>query len=265
MKKILALILLMNISFCSCKQNDISEKKFNLVNEIIDTVNKKDTTNEIFADRQSQNLDKKQDCNKTLLDFIKSSTLNNPFKDNLTIEIEDSNASNMKIMLYDGSNVVGTLLLDAQNFKLLDLTNDIENPEVLKFDNNKWNSIIDCYFQNNKNYYLKTSQNNSSNDCITEQIEMGSKEACTIKNTTLKNVYSSLIKNKLVDKSEKLKNELPLKSENIKINLDGLISIDYKVTKNKTDITMSFEGGETSILLQQKGNDVQRTIIHSAD
>lgn len=264
MKKFLTLILIMNISFCSCKQNNISEKQSNLLNGK-DTVNKKDTINEIFSDQQSQNLDTKQDCNKTLLNFIKSSSLKNPFKENLTFEIEDKNDFSIKMILYDGSNVVGTLFLDAQSFKLLDLTNDIENPEALKFDEKKWNSIIDCYFKSNKNYYIEKSQLNKSNDCVTEQIEMGSKEICTIKNTTLKNAYISIIKNKEVDKSEKLKKELPLKSETIKINSNNLISIDYKVIKNKTTIIMSFDGGETSIILEQKGNDVQKTIIYSAD
>ncbi|WP_136667873.1 hypothetical protein [Flavobacterium sp. H122] len=147
----------------------------------------------------------------------------------------------------------------------LNKQNDIENPETLKFDEKKWNAIIDCYFKSNKNYYIEKSQLNKSNDCVTEQIEMGSKEICTIKNTTLKNAYISIIKNKEVDKSEKLKKELPLKSETIKINSDGLISIEYKVAKNRVDITMSFDGGETTILLHQKGNDVQKTIIYSAD
>lgn len=260
MKKILILVLF-NLLFVSCKDGYKSEVQ-NKTSKVQDSVIQNSGENKVIANENIQHSDINEDCNKVLIDFIKSSSITNSFKESFKAEIENKNSVSIKITLYDASNVVGTLLFDAQNFKLLDLTNDIENPEVLKFDLKKWNSIIDCFFEKNKKYYIDYTNNN---DCKTKQIEMGLEERCIIKNSTVKDVYIDLIKNKLVDKSEKLQKNIPQKSEKIKVNYDGLISIDYIINKNRVQIEMFFDGGVTSILLEQIGNNVKRDITNSAD
>jgi hypothetical protein len=260
MKKFLVFVLF-NFVFLSCKDNYKSEVHNN-TSKAKDSIIQNTTEDKIIVNKEVQNTENNLDCNKILTDFIKLSSLNNPFKESLTTEIEDLNSATLKIMLYDGSNVVGTLLFDAQNYKLLDLTNDIENPEVLKFDVKKWNSIIDCFFKKNKKYYI---DHTNENDCKTNQIEMGVEEICIIKNSTINIVYLDLIKNRLIDKSEKLEKSIPQKSEKIKVNSDGVISIDYIINKDKIQIEMFFDGGLTTILLEQIGNNVKRIITNSAD
>ncbi|WP_310557019.1 hypothetical protein [Flavobacterium sp.] len=260
MKKFLVFIFF-NLLFLSCKENYNSEVQNN-TSKVKDSIAQKSIENKVIINEGIQNSENNVDCNNILLDFIKSSSLTNPFKENLTGEIEDITNFSIKIMLYDGSNVVGTLLFDAQNSTLLDLTNDIENPEKLKFDVKKWNIIIDCYFKKNKEYYI---DHTNDFDCKTNQIEMGLEEICTIKNSTVNDVYLELIKNRVVDKSEKLKKILPQKSETIKLNSDGLISIDYIINKKQVQVEMLFDGGVTTVLLEQIGNNVNRIITTSAD
>ena len=259
--KFFLVLILFNLLFLSCKDNYKSEIQNN-TSKVKDSVIQNSNGEKVIINEKVQNSEINEDCNKILIDFIKSSSITNPFKESFTAEIEDKNSVSIKITLYEASNVVGTLLFDAQNFKLLDLTNDIEDPEVLKFDVKKWNIIIDCFFEKNKKYYIDYTNNN---DCKTNQIEMGLEERCIIKNSTVKDVYLDLIKNKLVDKSEKLQKGIPQKSEKIKVNSDGLISIDYIINKNKVQIEMFFDGGITTILLEQIGNNVKRIITSSAD
>ena len=262
--KIFLAYIFFSLLFVSCKDNYKSEVQNSKIN-LIDSMSANGTEDQVIANQEIQNFEKNEDCNQILIDFIKSSSLDNPFKENLTAQIEDMNTANTKIMLYDGSNVVGTLLFDAQNFRLSDLTNDFENPDELKFDVKKWNNIVDCYFEKNERYYIEGKNNKNDDDCKTNQIEMGFEKICIIKNSTIKDVYLDLIKNKLVDKSEKLEKSIPQKTEKIKINAEGLISINYIKDNNRVQIEMSFEGGETTILLEQIGNNVKRVITTSAD
>lgn len=232
----------------------------------------KDST-EIASDNNKN--EKIADCGQLIYDLVASTDVIKGYDDFFT-RIEKNDGDKITIQVYVENNLsddpkkkqivestIAWLTFIPSESKLFNSTIDPDDPIEIKFDKKLIDEKLFKTCNINPSKAKETIKN--SNDCVTEEIEMGSKEICTIKNTTLKDVYSALIKNKLFEKSEKLRPELPTTSETTTINLDGLISIDYKVTKNKTDIIMSFEGGETSIILQQKQNDVQRTIIHSAD
>jgi hypothetical protein len=123
MKNFLAYIFF-SLLFLSCKDNYKSEVQNSIINRI-DSIAADGIENKVIANEQVENSEKIEDCNQILIDFVRSSSLNNPFKESLTVAIEDKNSVTTKVMLYEGSNVVGTLLFDAQKFKLLDLTNVI--------------------------------------------------------------------------------------------------------------------------------------------
>jgi hypothetical protein len=262
MKRILIFIVF-NLLIFSCKENSKVEEN-NITSKVSNSHTNVSVENKAEI-KESLNQEGGLNCNQVLLNFVKSSTLNNPFKESLSTEIEDKDDDEMRIILYDESNVVGSLRFDAKSNKLFDLTNDIENPEELKFDINEWNTIIDCFFDKNKKYYLVITNVKNNVDCKTRELGMDFEESCLIRNTTIKEVYLDLIKNKLVDNSHKLKINIPQKNEKAKVNNDGLINVDYVVVRDMIKIEMIFEGGVTTILLEQIDKDVKRVIIRSAD
>ncbi|SHF46604.1 hypothetical protein [Chryseobacterium sp. OV279] len=102
-------------------------------------------------------------------------------------------------------------------------------------------------------------------ECTEKQVEYETEMECIFKNASIDEVYRRTIKDKEVEKSELLSANLPKANTTKEINQDGLISITYTVGPKKTDIEFFFEGGVTSISLEQQNKDVKRTIIHSAD
>ncbi len=94
---------------------------------------------------------------------------------------------------------------------------------------------------------------------------MGSGEECIIKNSSIKKVYEDLIKNRKVDDSNLLLSQLPNTDKEIKIDNNGVISIEYKVETKKIEISMLYDGGLTEILLEQEGKNIKRSIIYNAD
>ncbi|UWX62542.1 hypothetical protein N0B40_09660 [Chryseobacterium oranimense] len=102
-------------------------------------------------------------------------------------------------------------------------------------------------------------------ECTEKQIEYETEQECIFKNTSIDQVYKRTIKDKDIEKAELLLANLPEKSITKEINNDELISISYTVTPKKTDIEFQFEGGVTTLSLEQLDKDVKRIIIHSAD
>ncbi|WP_051884582.1 hypothetical protein [Chryseobacterium luteum] len=102
-------------------------------------------------------------------------------------------------------------------------------------------------------------------ECTEKQVEYETEQECIFKNTSVDEVYRRTIKDKEIEKAELLLTDLPKESTTKEINQDGLISISYKVSPKKTDIEFQFEGGVTTLSLEQMNKDVKRTIIHSAD
>lgn len=102
-------------------------------------------------------------------------------------------------------------------------------------------------------------------ECTEKQVEYETEMECIFKNSSVDEVYRQTIKDKEVEKSELLSANLPKANTTKEINQDGLISISYTVGPKKTEIEFQFEGGVTTISLEQQNKDVKRTIIHSAD
>lgn len=102
-------------------------------------------------------------------------------------------------------------------------------------------------------------------DCKDIEVEMGSGRECILKNTDLDKVYQNIIKNKEVEESEYFLSAIPAESKSVEINKNGLISMDYKITKDKVAISMNYEGGVTEVTLEKINNTVKRSIYHYAD
>ena len=102
-------------------------------------------------------------------------------------------------------------------------------------------------------------------DCKDIEVEMGSGRECILKNTDLDKVYQNIIKNKEVEESEYFLSAIPAESKSVEINKNGLISIDYQITKDKATISMNYEGGVTEVTLEKINNTIKRSIYHYAD
>ena len=79
-------------------------------------------------------------------------------------------------------------------------------------------------------------------------------------NTTLKALYQLTLKLGDIDNAELLLPQLPNKSQEVEVNVNGLISINYTITPGKATIEMEYEGGVTTLILQQRDTGVNRTI-----
>lgn len=102
-------------------------------------------------------------------------------------------------------------------------------------------------------------------DCKDIEVEMGSGRECILKNTDLDKVYQNIIKNKEVEESEYFLSAIPAESKSVEINKNGLISMDYQITKDKVAISMNYEGGVTEVTLEKINNTIKRSIYHYAD
>ncbi|WP_433831879.1 hypothetical protein [Flavobacterium anhuiense] len=108
-------------------------------------------------------------------------------------------------------------------------------------------------------------ENPEDGDCKDIEVEMGSGRECILKDTDINQVYQNIIKNKEVDEAEFYLTTLPTEKKSIEVNKEGLISIDYEVTKDKVAITMNYEGGVTEVTIEKINNTVKRSIYHYAD
>lgn len=102
-------------------------------------------------------------------------------------------------------------------------------------------------------------------ECTEKTIEYGSVQECMFPKSTIEGVYQKTIKEKEVEKAELLLAELPTQSIEKETNQDGLDFINYKVSPGKIEIEFIFAGGVTTLDLEQQGENVKRTITHSAD
>lgn len=245
MKYILALFFLV---LTSCK-NDYNNK--NSLKESKDSANTKigDTTN-----LKKSSLER-EDCLKVLQEVVKTSSLENPFKNELEVDIEKIEDSKLTLRLFvkaDGGenseNNIGWLVIDPKNKKMLDITNDIEQPESLNFKKEVWNEIIKCYFENNKMYLISADANELKNwDCVEKGGDMNNGFV------TICNSNYSIVKSHQYLKKEKYKDGYLL-LDNIpkrdtlykKDNVD----INYKIINSKKIvIELSFAGGVTEFNL----------------
>ncbi len=102
-------------------------------------------------------------------------------------------------------------------------------------------------------------------DCKDIEVEMGSGRECILKDTDINQAYLDIIKNKEVDESEYYLTTIPTEKKSIEVNKEGLISIDYEISKDKVAISMNYAGGVTEVTLEKIDNNVKRSIYHYAD
>ncbi|WP_291287223.1 hypothetical protein [Flavobacterium sp.] len=102
-------------------------------------------------------------------------------------------------------------------------------------------------------------------DCKDIEVEMGSGRECILKNTDLAQVYQNIIQNKEVEESANFLSTIPSESKSVPVNKNGLISIDYEITKEKVIITMNYEGGVTEVTLEKIKDTIKKSIYHYAD
>lgn len=258
-KYLLIILLIFNVS---CKNNDNIKKDESKIDTII--TNPEAVTNKLDIEDKTTDI---VNCPEMIANLVKLSSLQNAFKEELKVEIESRNSVNMKLRLFieDSDNTVGWIVFDAENKRLLDITNDIENPEELGFDVKKWNAIIDCSFEKNKSYYIGNDQLPDKKNCKTTSVEMESTEECIFENSSIQEVYEALIKNKEIYDTASLPKSIPKSDQNIKVNNSGLMDIEYKIEKNKVQIILNYAGGVTTVIIEQLKEKVKRTIISCAD
>ena len=91
-------------------------------------------------------------------------------------------------------------------------------------------------------------------------------QVCVYLDTSLEKVYKTTIEKSEINDSENLPINLPLKNETKNIDKNSLISISDSIfSKNKIQFEFLYEGGVTTLMLEQNGKNVKRTIIYSAD
>ncbi|WP_029273534.1 hypothetical protein [Flavobacterium sp. KJJ] len=102
-------------------------------------------------------------------------------------------------------------------------------------------------------------------DCKDIAVEMGDGKECILKNTDLEKVYQNIIKNKEVEESSYFLSAIPSENKSVEVNQNGLMSIDYEITKDKVAISMNYEGGVTEVTLEKIKDTIKKSIYHYAD
>ncbi|POR25292.1 hypothetical protein BWK58_07210 [Flavobacterium columnare] len=249
MKYLFALFFLI---LTSCK-NDLNEKK--LLKNSKDSINTK-LEDSINFEKSSL---KNDECLKNLQEIVKTSTINNPFKKELEVDIEEIDKSKLKLRLFvkndRSENNIGWLVFDPKNKKILDITNDIEQPESLSFKKEVWNEMIKCYFENNKMYFVDDTNELKKWNCIEKGGDM-SNGFVTICNSSysIGNSHQYLKKEKY-EEGYLLLDNIPKKDTVYKKNNVG---INYKIINSKKIvIELSFAGGVTEFDLSETKGKTQ--------
>jgi len=113
-------------------------------------------------------------CDESLTTLIRNSNFKSPFKDDITAAVESVKGNTLKVQLIvksDGGtnteNTVGWLLIDKVSKKIMDITNDMENPVNVTYDSQQWNTFINCNNQE-KNTTMANSANIEFGDLFNE-------------------------------------------------------------------------------------------------
>jgi len=222
------------------------------------------------------------DCGDIIYQLVKSSDLNlKDYNDNYFVRVESIKNDSINIKVYVENNLsddpkykemvestIAWLLFLPNEKKLWNVTVDPEHPTRVKFNFNDFAAIYGLCNITQKGLNDDDSQvgeNIKDQDCKTITVEMGKGEECILKNTTIEKVYANIIKNGEVDDYKYLLKLIPKNDKTIEINKDGLMSIEYKVQKNKIEISFSYSGGVTEVNLEKVDNDIKRSIIYYAD
>lgn len=221
-------------------------------------------------------------CYDIIKDIVASSDLNiKVYNDNYKIIIDDIRDDSISIHVYTENNLsdntnerqmvestIAWLIFLPGSQKLLNTTSDPENPVELRFDKNiiRNNNIFKICEMSEKHNSLNSLKINAAEKrCKKISGEMISGEQCILKDVQIKTAYNNIIENGLVDDAHLLLKAMPAENTSIEINKNGLMMIDYQITQRRIDISMSYEGGITEIILEQIGKNVKRTIQYNAD
>ena len=97
-------------------------------------------------------LDAVVSCEDLLDRLIKNSNFKSSFKDQLHAEIENRDGDQIKVSLHvipsnsqPLDHIVGWIIIDLNGKKLLDITNDIQEPIELRYRAEDWSQLLICY------------------------------------------------------------------------------------------------------------------------
>jgi hypothetical protein len=256
MKKNTLLILLL-ITISSCKKNDVS----NLENPV--------QSNDSISEKKAPQINS---CDDAIYQIIKSSNLKKPsdFKtsideivnDSITIKVYiENNVSDNQKEKNRVESVVAWVLFLPHEKKLLNITSDPDFPKALNFEYPQSYSELFklCGIQENK----VLGNTSSKRNCKTVQTEYEEKELCVFLDETLKSVYQITLTD--FEDAQYLKTQYPTKSEVVDFNKNGLINVEYIISKSVAEIICTYEGGTTSITIKENGGEIEREIQYSAD
>lgn len=269
MNKVRFFLRLSFITLCvlQCKKLDSQTQK----------VNNKTTNNSELSGKN-----KELSCNDLVKKIVESSNLElKQYKNSYTVNIESIKSDSINVHVYTENNLsdkqnekqmvestIAWLIFLPNEQKLLNITADPSSPTELKFDKSilKNNDIFkNCQISKISNKSSSITSGKIEKNCKKISREMMSGEECILKNIQIKNGYNDIIKNKLVDDFDFLLKTLPKENQSIEINKNGLITIDYTINPQKIDISMTYEGGVTEIILEQMGTNLKRKIQYNAD
>ncbi|MBD8082502.1 hypothetical protein [Chryseobacterium caseinilyticum] len=263
------LIIFFTLLILSCQKTPVKTEIPKAVKKIEHSETEKDLTEE-------SNLD----CGGFFKKIVLSSNLTalKSYED-IFLRIEDISETKIVLEIYvknTGSdsptgtriteNTVAWLHFLPGEEKLLDITADPQNPVELSFDENilkKYNYRKICGLTE-KDSQTKTVLK-SSIECQEIKGVMMKGEECLIRNISLEDAYDEIIKKSLVTDAEFLLKKLPAGNYSQKIGKKGIVEITYRLSQNKIDIEMLYEGGITEIHLMKKDQNVKRQIIYNFD
>ncbi|CAH0266551.1 hypothetical protein [Chryseobacterium sp. Bi04] len=177
-----------------------------------------------------------------------------------------NNLSESSEKLQNVENAIAWLEFSPQTLKLLNTTFAPDNPTELNYKKellSKFDYKKNCGLKSNITEDYKDDL--SKTNCKKITSEMLSGEECNISSINMDLVYKQIINEKLVDDSNYLLESIPLKNQTLKINQNGLLSINYRISKEKIEIELSYDGGVTNVILTKEANHIVRKIIYSAD
>ena len=93
-----------------------------------------------------------ENCNITLKSLINNSNIKTSFKERMFSSIDNEENEKLTIKLFvkslggeNNENTIGWIIIDLAKKELLDITNDIDEPVILKYKNTDWDNFIKCY------------------------------------------------------------------------------------------------------------------------
>jgi len=103
------------------------------------------------ATSQSKTRTASVDCENSLQDLIIGSSLKSAFKKTLRTKIESEDGTAIRVQLVVSSSnsqkvdsTIGWLIIDTAKQTINDITNDPEEPQLLKFNIVNWKRFISC-------------------------------------------------------------------------------------------------------------------------